>query len=344
MDILTGVIGAAAGAGAAAGGRAALPMGQVPGGAGAGGAAALPILQVQVPGGAGAGAGAGGGAYALPFLNFLQNLPHPGLPFLQVAPGVAARGAAQAGGADGAADDGAGMRQLWARVRHEAWRWTLGYGLQFAGAHPVATSVAATTATAVYTLAPRGLDYLLQNNELYTQGCDDYRRLYIKESIPSYDQELAKSLEGLYTLTTGTRRLQEQLEREAREELERDANHKFAERQRLDKEKRDRERKWTFAFLRKQAEKCGRAGQEEYQQLRTQARVEFVSRLMFALFQVAGVLWLMGSWWAGSVSLFLSILVAGLIRNAFVDFGLEKIVELLVRAGEGLTSSKQKIW
>ena len=169
MNKLADVFNAAAGAGAAAGGGAALPM-------------------LQVPGGAGAGAGGGGGAHALPVLNFAPN-PAPGLPFLQVAPGMAA----QAGGPAG---DGAGMPQWWAGLRHEVWRWTLGYGLQFAGAHPVATSVAAA-ATAVYTLAPRGLDYMLQNHVLYVQGCDDYRRLYIKDAVPSYDQELAKSLEGL---------------------------------------------------------------------------------------------------------------------------------------------------
>ena len=47
----------------------------------------------------------------------------------------------------------------------------------------------------------------------------------------------------------------------------------------------------------------------------------------------------MGRWWAGNVSLFLSILVAGLIRTALSEFGLEEIVELLVRAGEGMTAS-----
>ena len=121
--------------------------------------------------------------------------------------------------------------------------------------------------------------------------------------------------------------------------MERDANQNLAQRQLLDKERREQECKWTFAFLRRQAEKRGRAGQEEYQLLRTQARIEFVSRLMFAIFQVAGVLWAMGGWWSGNVSLFLSILMAGLIRNSFSEFGLEKIVELLVRAGEGLTTS-----
>ena len=126
------------------------------------------------------------------------------------------------------------------------------------------------------------------------QECDDYRRLYIKDAVPSYDQELARSLEGLYTLTTGTRRLQGRLQeilgREAREQLERDANQNLAERQRLDKERRDQERKWTFAFLRKQAEKRGQAGQEEHQQLHTQARVELASRPMYSFCQVAGVL------------------------------------------------------
>ena len=217
----------------------------------------------------------------------------------------------------------------------------VGHGLQYAGEHPVATAVVSTASAAVVTLGHHGLDYALQANDLYKQGCDDYRTLYIKDGKPTLRQKWGASLEGLYSRMTGKRRLQGDVEREAQEQLDRDINKRQAERQRLDKERREREQKMTSAFLWKRAEMRGRVGEEEYRLLHTQARVEFVSRLLICLSLVSAVWYLLGGWWAGNVSLLLLSLVASLVSKVFTEFGLEKVVELLVRAGEGMTPSGQ---
>ena len=130
------------------------------------------------------------------------------------------------------------QQYMWAGLRQQIEVWTLGHGLQYAGEHPVAT-VVVSTASAAATWGPHGLGYDFRANDLYNQACDDYKYLYVQNGDPTLQQKWGTALNGVYSPVTGKRRLQENVEREAKERFKRNVNNQQAERERLEKNRRE---------------------------------------------------------------------------------------------------------